>query len=366
MRILSRYVLREYLVPLFYCMTGFVSIYVLFELFGSFSRIADAHLPFGVVVAYFCAYLAPYFEWLAPAALMLAALYTMWNFCRHSEIVAMRANGIGFLSISAPILAVACLMAAFVWWVNDDYVPRRAQWARVMRNAKFSAGKIESAGDILYCNADDNRTWSVGSLGDPSARTLRDVRVTVDRPDGGARLMNVTAPSAEFLDGEWWFHDAQVRHYDADGVEAKSPAPELDALRFRCFPEFRERPEDFLMQNREWAYNSVADRFHYLRTNSDMTAETRRKCVYDTWAKILAPLACIVITLFAIPAGIASGRQSVFRGVIGALLMFFSYYGLVIGCMVGASCGWLPPVLAAFLPPTLFLFLGVRAFIKQR
>ena len=32
MKILTRYVLREFCVPLFYCLTGFVSIYLLFEI----------------------------------------------------------------------------------------------------------------------------------------------------------------------------------------------------------------------------------------------------------------------------------------------------------------------------------------------
>ena len=74
MRILSRYVLREYLVPLSYCLTGFVSIYILFELFGSFSRLTAAKPGWMKIVRYFAGYLAPYFEWLAPACLMLAAL----------------------------------------------------------------------------------------------------------------------------------------------------------------------------------------------------------------------------------------------------------------------------------------------------
>ena len=42
MKILTRYILREFCVPLFYCLTGFVSIYLLFELFGSFSRLMAA------------------------------------------------------------------------------------------------------------------------------------------------------------------------------------------------------------------------------------------------------------------------------------------------------------------------------------
>ena len=124
MGILSRYVFREFLSPLFYCLVGFVSIYVLFDLFGSFSRMLEAHLPVGDAALYFCGYLAPYFHYLAPAALMLATLYTMWVFCRHSEIVAMRASGIGFLTIVRPLLFAAAAMAVVVAWVDECFMPR--------------------------------------------------------------------------------------------------------------------------------------------------------------------------------------------------------------------------------------------------
>ena len=365
MRILTRYVLREYVVPLLYCFGGFASIYVLFELFGSFSRLADAKLPLATVVEYFCAYLSPFFEWLAPAALMLAALYTMWSFCRHSELIAMRASGIGFFAIARPMLAVAALVAAAVWWVNDDYVPRRAQWAKQMRAERFDMKKMAQADNLVFRNASAERTWTVGRVLDRDAEHLKDVRVTVDRP-GGARLFSVTAPQADYMDGEWWFRDASVRHYDANGAETATATPELDSLTLRSFPEFAEKPGDFLLQNRDWAYNSVRDRLRYLKAHPELPAETRRKYRYDTWAKMFAPLACIVMTLFAIPAGVATGRQSVFRGILGALGLFFSFYGTVIGCMVCADCGWLPPFAAAVVPYAVFLALGARAFYRQR
>lgn len=364
MRILTRYILREYVVPLAYCLGGFASIYVLFELFGSFSRIADSGIPPSVAVEYFVAYLAPFFEWLAPAALMLAALYTMWQFCRHSELTAMKASGIGFHTIAMPVLCVAALMAVAVWRVNDDYVPRRAQWAKKLKNDRFKTGG--AADDNIVCrNAAAGRTWSVGRLLDPDARSLADVRVTVDRP-GGARLLSVTAERADYLDGEWWFRSPAVRHYDVHGVDTATATPDLDALPLRVFPEFDDTPDDLLMQNRDWVYNSIPDRFRYLRTHPNLAPDMRRKYVYDTWAKILAPFACIVITLFALPAGVATGRQSVFLGILGALVLFFSFYGTVIACMVCADSGWLPPVVAAVLPYAVFLALGVRSFIKHR
>lgn len=365
MRILTGYIFREFIVPLFYCLVGFVSIYVLFELFGSFSRLIESGMPAGEVVSYFCAYLAPYFHYLAPAALMLATLYTMWMFCRHSEMVAMRASGISLLSIAKPILAVAFAVAGFVAWVNESYVPRRAQWAMQLRNERFDSKKIARADNIVYRNSKAERTWNVDSLGDADGKILNGVKVTVDRP-GGSRLMNITAAKAEYLDGEWWFTGAEVRHYDSSGQETATPSPQLDALPLRCFPEFKERPDDFMMQNRPWRFNSVHDRFRYIRTHPELTAAAKAECRYDAWSQIMSPLACIVITLFAIPAGIATGRQSVFRGILGALGMYFAFYGISIGFMVIAKNGWCPPVPAAVLPAAVFLALGIRAFYRQR
>ena len=366
MKILSRYVLREFLVPLFYCLTGFLMIYVLFDLFASFSRMVEAKIPVRTAALYFCGYLAPYFHYIAPAALMLATLYTLWTFCRHSELVAMRASGVSFLVIVRPLLAVAALMGLFVLYVNEVFVPQHAAWASQLKNCRFDEQQLRRGANIVFRNTQASRTWQIADLDGDDGTHLKDVRVTIDRPDGGPRLMNVTAARADYLDGEWWFAQPQVQHYDELGQEIATPTPELDALPLRNFPEFRERPADFLLQNRPWKFNSVRGRLRYLRTHTDLDSERRRDYRYDVWAQALSPLACLVITLFAIPYGIATGRQSVFRGVLSALGMYFAFYGLTIAMMVFAKNGWFPVVPAAILPDLVFLALGIRAFRRQR
>lgn len=365
MKILTRYVLREFLVPLAYCLVGFLSIYVLFELFGSFSRIAEAKLPLPLVVKYFAAFLAPYFMWLAPAAMMLATLYTMWNFCRHSEITAMRASGVSFTAIVKPLLFMALLMSGAVAWVNEVYVPRNAQWAKNLKRDRFDRAKVDDADKLDYYGAKTRCWWSAARKLDEDGEHLEDVRISVERARGGCKT-GISAARADYLDGEWWLTDPEVRHYDERGEPQATPCPELDGMRFRLFPELRDAPYDILQQNRDWQFNSVRSKFRFIRQNTKLEPAQRVEYTYDAWAQVAAPLACLVITLFAIPAGISSGRQSVFRGVVGALALFFAFYAATIGCMVAAHKGLLPPVLAAFLPDAVFLALGVRAFVRQR
>ena len=365
MKILTRYVFFEFLIPLGYCLSGFISIYVLFEQFGSFSRLMGSDIPFKDVVLYFCGYLSPYFHYLAPAALMLATMYTMWSFCRHSEIVAMRASGVSFLTIVKPLLCVAFALSMAVVYINECFVPKYAEWAAQMKNEKFDSKKLSRADNIVFRNAKDDRTWNIDELLNPQGTVLKNVKVSIDRP-GGARLMTVLAEKAEYLDGEWWFSGTIVQHHDAMGQEIPTPTPDLDRLKFRCFPQFGEKPGDFITQNRPWKFNSVLDRFRYIGTHPEMDEKRRNEYIYDTWAQMMSPWACIVITLFAIPAGIASGRQSVFKGILGALAMYFSFYGVTIGFMIVAKNGWCPPIPAAILPLVIISVFGVRSFIRQR
>ena len=365
MRILFRYVFREFCVPLAYCLAGFMSIYVLFELFGVFSRLMESFPGWCRCVLYFAGYLSPYFKWLAPACLMLAALYTMWSFCRHSELIAMRASGIGFLSIVRPMLVVAALMAAFVGWVNESFVPKFAQWSRQMRSAKFNMEDLSREDNIVYHNVSDSRTWNVGAAMNDSATVLEDVTISENWPDGGRRR-TVKTPRAEYLDGEWWLKAPVSFYFDANGREIPSPVPALDSLSMRAFPEFGERPRDFMLQNTNPEFFSTGDRLRFLEKHPNMAPKYRREMECELWSQIAAPLACIVITLFAIPAGVATGRQSVFKGIVTALVMFFMFYALTVGCMVLSRIGYMNAVLAAFLPDVAFLAIGVWLFHRQR
>lgn len=365
MKILGRYVLREFLVPLAYVFIAFFSIYVLFELFSSFGRLSAAKPGWFDTMRYFVGYFAPQFKWFAPACLMLATLYTMWNFCRHSEIIAMRANGIGFFTIVQPLLLVAMLVAALTYYVNESFVPVNSQWAMNFRSAKFKIAEMENSGKTVFRNPVEDRTWDIGAIVSPDATVLTNVTVAVDRKDSGARLFTIKAPTVEWRDGAWYFRNPKLIHYSVSGEEVPSPAPLADAVTYRDFG-FTETPRDFLLQNRNDMFYSIADRERYLEMNPVLDEDVKREFRYNIFAQRLAPLACLVITLFAIPAGVATGRQSVFKGVLGALAMFFAFYALTIACMVAAQTGFMPPMPAAVIPHALFFVIGLVLFYRQR
>lgn len=365
MTILFRYVLREFLTPLFYCMTGFLGIYVLFELFYSFNRIVESKPPFLKIVGFFAGYISPYLQWIIPAALLLATLYTLWNFCRHSEITAMRASGIGFDVIVSPLFATAFVLMVAVALINEFYAPGASERADAFRKNHFKAISSNIKEDIPYLNYAEHRVWRINKMDTTKPNILEGVRISFDRPDGSSEL-DITCRRAEYLDGMWWLFYPQYQYFDELNNPIENPKPDLALLVIRAFPKLTETPEDFILMNKPWQYYTIRNLQRYLREHPDLNKKDVAGLRYNIHSKLAIPFSCLIITLFAIPAGVVTSRQSVFKGVIIAISMFLGFYAANIGCMVLAKNCLMPAVLAAWLPNIAFLITGLILFRRQR
>ena len=91
MRLLDRYLLRELLVPLGYCLSGFLIFWLAFDLFSEMGQLQDQKLRGGDILQYYLARVPEFIVVVIPIALLLALLYTLTNHARHHELTAIRA-----------------------------------------------------------------------------------------------------------------------------------------------------------------------------------------------------------------------------------------------------------------------------------
>lgn len=369
MRILTRYVLREFLVPVGYCALAFTMIYVLFELFDKFDRIVTNRPPLLTLLGYLAGFIAPLVQWLLPASLLLGGLYAMWQLARHSEIIAMRASGIGFGAIIAPLLIAAGMLSLLSALSSEFYVPEASRQSRRLAKTRFASDAGEKRLDVPFNNYADSRVWRIGMLDPANSRRLEKVRVTQEGP-GGLPQRVLTGEHAEYLDGVWWFFSPFVTLYDAAGNVALHQPTALARRSVLAMPAFGEQPRDFVLEttpdNRDQENLSLRDMIRYVRVRPRLPHSIQVARRFDIHYRLAAPWACVVITLFAVPAGVASGRQSVFRGVVTAIGMFFAYYAVTQICMVLAKKEFVPVPLGAWLPNALFLVAGIVLFVRQR
>ena len=65
--------------------------------------------------------------------------------------------------------------------MNEVYVPRYGQWAKLYKAHRFKEEDMDKADDIVFHNAAKSRTWRVGLLVNEEASILEDVSVSVRR-----------------------------------------------------------------------------------------------------------------------------------------------------------------------------------------
>jgi len=367
MRILQKYVLREFLLPFCYCFATFYGLYVLSTFFGTFQKMHLANPSTGTIIHYFIAYMSPYVVWLLPASLMLAALYTMWRFCHHGEIVAMRANGLSYTTVVAPMLGVAVVMTLICAINQEFYAPQGCEFARRLENSNFKPFPPDIS-EVSYNNYAEHRVWHITKMNRDNPHLLEGVRITMEYPNG-KKQVDISCRAAEYLDGVWWLQYPQYRYFDENGNPTESPSNPLLSLNTRAMPQFTERPRDFSNERKSWEFFSLRDMLSYLRAHPYMPPKDRTSHLYDVHSRVAMPWACVVITLFAIPAGVATGRQSVFRGVLMAIGLFFFFYAATYACLFFCKRGALPTelvMLAAWLPNMVFLGAGITLFSRLR
>ncbi len=366
MKILFFYILRSFLVPAGICFFGLCALMLLFMSFDLIGACFDPKANVTLLVAfdYLFGTLSMYLEWLLPAVFLLATLYTMWQFCRHSELVAMRANGIGLGVIIAPILTVA-VMASCLSFFNTEWVkPLAAARAMSIKNADFRISGREPLCGVGFVAPGNTHSWVIGKLDPSNVKTLQDVRVTFNRKDGSREVM-FEAPRAEWMDGVWWLlGGVQATYYDElDQIVAP---PGGGAQKFPVKPLYglTESPRQIWVQNKSLELSSASDRRlnRKLRAQAGLSTRQKNEDSYQTYNHYAAPFSILLVTLFAIPAGIASGRQSVFRGILLALGLFLAYYVLTAVAMLLANYGMLKPAVSVVLPSIVFGIAAVCLF----
>jgi lipopolysaccharide export system permease protein len=365
MKIVDRYLLREYLVAVLYCVAAFTMVQVLYDLFYHFSKFVAADLPARTIAKYYLYYLAPTVEFILPAALMLATLYTLWQFTRHGELTAMRASGLSLLRIMMPFLWVGIALTAVNGAIKEGVSPWAGLWADEFAKNNFHELTERVYLDQAHYNTIDRRVWTVEKFDAKHPTLLEGVKVNQERSDG-TRLRQWTASRAEWLDGEWWFFDLRAQDFTADGnpigTLARVPGSEGGiAMSFRT-----ETPMDFVNEVKAWQYLSARDMIEYIRSHPDLSHAALASKWTDVHMHFALPWACLIVTFFAIPAGARSAREGALRGVFAAVLCFFAFHVLTQVGLFLAKREVLAPWVGAWFSNAVFFTAGLRMVFTLR
>src|SRR5262249_31328153 len=164
MRILDRYLLREFLVYLLLGLMGFIVIFVVVDLIEKMDVFLDHKAPWFLVAQYFVNLAPDVVVKMLPVALLLATFLALGQLNKFGELTAMRAGGLSLLRILQPVFAVACACVAMSLVLGEYVVPAATRARDVIfeeRIQHLQRTTPSERADVTYLGS-GGRVWLVG------------------------------------------------------------------------------------------------------------------------------------------------------------------------------------------------------------
>lgn len=371
MRILDRYILKNFLVTFLYCFLGFLSIWLVFDIADKSNELRSQP---ALMLLYYETQIPRYIVLMLPIVLLLSLLYSLARMSRSNEIISMLAAGQSIYRITIPFIFVGIAVAALSFSMNYKLAPH----ADAAKNAIFDqldAKREQAPGkaapsrfkmdSILFRNRAESRTWYLQlktevlspyeRAAHPDLDTVQSVHITQQDAQGNIVAKYYASRIAYDPFGKaWTLFNGETVNFDENGDVATQEKWES-----RKFKEWGESPWRIFSANLDAQNFSLPELRNYLRLNSDMPPA--QLAPYRTYANHLwaDSLSCLVVVFVAVPLGIVYTRRGVLAGVAGAVFLFFGMMIVDKLFLVLGKHSDIPPLLGAWGNDIIFGIIGL-------
>jgi lipopolysaccharide export system permease protein len=372
----DRHLLREWLQILGVVVLAICGLLLVQVLYDDFRSLRDDGARGWVLWKYIGVTLPGFLNIALPVALLISLLFTLGKLHRANEFTAMRAAGVGFLRLMAPVWMVGLLCCGLAWWLNTTVVPWSVERSRSMkdevrfnRDAKLlQADRIGAVYSVAFDNQPERRMWFFNRYAQSVKDGLyrrRGYGVSVSQLDANRREISRLVAAEAWYDPAnrgWVFKNGRELTFDPEkGVQETS---QPFAERFE--PAFQEDPRLMVLIDRrpvDLSLRELRELIAYFELQQNPKAVAYAVRYYRLIADALVPLIVIAI---AIPFAVAGVRVNPAVGVSKSLGLFFLYYVLMNLATSLAIKGLVEPQVAAWIPNLSLAGLALWLFGRLR
>jgi len=357
-RILDRYLLREFSVYLALGLIGFLGIFTVVDVIEKIDVFLDHRAPSGLVLRYYV-YRAPeVIVQVLPVALLLATFLALGQLNKFGELTAMRSGGLSLARILAPVFVAAGCGAVVSLVLGEMAVPaanRERDRIYEEQIQRLSKGPTTERADVTYLGA-GGRIYYMRLYVVPEQRMHE---VSVQQFRAGRMILRIDAAEATWDGRRWAFSSGLLRTFRGDEEHARP-------FERWASNAIAEPPDNFARESRRPnQMNYLELRAHVIK----LRASGARVANYlvDLHMKLAFPLINFIVILIGAPVATRLRANSVAMGFGLAITISFAYYAFMQSGKALGHNGALPPYLAAWLGDLVFGGVGsVMMFRAQR
>ena len=347
MKILNKYLLKEIVSNVLMVMLALIAMFSFFDLIQELDALGKGSYGLGKILLFVLLSAPGHVYDVMPVAVLVGCMYSLGQLARYSELVVLRVSGLSIFDIAVLLLKIGAIFTIITFLIGELVTPFSEKTAQRMRIKATDSVVAQEFRSGLWVK-DGNSFINVEEVL-PDATLLN---IHIFDFDKNAKLISTrNAKAGEFKHESWKLKDVSDTSFGNDSVKVSQSAEATWHSLIR--PELLNVL--LIMPEKMSAWN-LYTYINHLSINKQKT--TRYEVAL--WAKMIYPLACMVMVVLALPFGFVQQRAA------GASTKIF--VGIMLGVMyqilnrVFAHLGLLndwPPLFSAIMPTIMFLMAGV-------
>jgi lipopolysaccharide export system permease protein len=347
--------LSELAGPFGFGLSAFTLIFAATQILAIGRLVSDEHAPLWAAIEDFLWHLPGIVALVIPMALLLGTLLAIQRLSGESEITAMKAGGITFLRVVAPMLLAGLLMSVVTLVLQEAVVPfSEDQATQLEDNVIRHTSAFNKDLTVKAPLPGGGEQMTIATAYEPHSQAL--LHVTLIQYDSqNVPTLIAFADRAEFSADRWTLENVSSYRFEPTGdVTAAPKQATMDV-------ELGESPADIVkrIKGDDPDTMSRSDIAGIIRSGQ-LTQGELRKYVTAYQEKLARPFAGFVFVLIAVPFGLRAmrggGNTSLGFG-LAVLIAFIYYIVLVVFSSIGEAFLPLAP-LAAWMPNLIFTAIG--------
>lgn len=372
MKLLDRYILRQFLSTYVFVVALLLAVITVIDLTEKTDKYAKAQLGFVEILGYYGNFLPWIAGLITPITVFIATVYVTAKMAGHTEIVAILSSGVSFRRLLLPYFVGAALIAGVSFWLNGWIIPNSNK-SRLAFELEYLKPKTSSSFRNIHMQVSKNVFLYLQSY---NSNSDKGYQFTLERFKNRKLIEKLTAKRIEWdtTKNKWTLYDWEITQIN-DIFEPASLKPDttqqVDSLSnppldTRIGKEILKtgktpidttlaiHPNEFDNDYRKYDGLTLTELNKYIKTLKSRGSAGIDVYEVEKYTRFASPFSIFILTFMGV---IVSSRKS--RGGTGAQIalgfaLSFVFILFFMMFRTFAEAGSLPPAISVWIPAIIF------------
>jgi lipopolysaccharide export system permease protein len=358
MKILDRYVLKQFISTFFFALIAFILLFFIIDLMENLDDFIDAKMNFPLIMLYYLYFIPDIIKLMTPVAALLSALFTTGKLSNLNELVIFRSSGISLVRYLIPFLIVSIFISLFQIYFTGEVIPK-ANKNKLALEKKYMHKKSVFSDENVSFQDTKNRLIAISFYEVESKKAYKVVITDLDTNNITKITRRIDAEIMEFDDKEdaWKLLTVKERIFEGENIITKI-YPEI------VMKEIHMRPDDIIKSH--ISYDEMTNKDLQERIKDEISAGLDpRRTITEYHSRLAFSFASIIVVFFGVPLSVnkRKGGLAVQFGI--NVLVAFTYIAIMKISQAFGKNGAMNPILTAWFSNILFMIVAIANFIRS-